>query len=149
MPLLIMLTRMNPTALARCAENEAAYNDEMREDLRNGQVLDFYAVLGRYDYVIMAHAKDMREAALLSGEIALKMDMSIETLPALRPDLSEEPASPGLESTGVREPNQPRPPNQHLGDIIDTPAAETPEPVQIPQRRHTPRRSSSPTANAI
>ena len=149
MPLLIMLTRMNPAALARCAENEAAYNDEMRENLRNGQILDFYAVLGRYDHVIMAHAKDMREAALLSGEIALKMDMTIETLPALRPDLTEEPAGPGLESTGVRQPNPPSPPAQLQGEIIDTPAAETPEPVPIPQRRRTPRRSSTPTTNAI
>ena len=144
-----MLTRMNHTALARCAENESTYNDEMRETLRNGEVLDFYAVLGHYDYVVLAHAKDMNEAALLSGEIALKMDMTIETLPALRPNLREEPTSPGMETSGVRQPNPPTIPAQDVGALAETPAAETPDPVLIPQRRQRTRRPSDRNTDAI
>ena len=142
MPLYVMLAHMNPHALARSEADEAAYNQQLAEPHQNGEVMDFYAVLGQYDFVIMAHAADIYEAARLSGEIALQMDLSIETLPALRKNLDEAPANPPMETAGVRQPNPPRPSGRPARTAVPTPAVETPDTAESAQPRRAHRSAS-------
>ena len=145
MPLYVMLTRMNQPGLQRCTTHEATYHQELKSNHQNGEVLDFYAVIGQYDYVIMAHATNIQKAALLSGEISLKMDMTIETLPALRANLNEESATPPEEATGVREPNPTTPPSRATGVIVETPKPDRQHQTvaEVPQHLRTPRQNET------
>jgi uncharacterized protein with GYD domain len=47
------------------------------------EVLGRYAVLGRYDFVMMVDAEDNEAVARLSVEIGVKTGLHIETLPAI------------------------------------------------------------------
>jgi uncharacterized protein with GYD domain len=47
------------------------------------QVLSQYAVLGRYDFVMMVEADDNDAVARLSMEIGVKAGLHIETMPAI------------------------------------------------------------------
>ena len=47
------------------------------------EVLGQYAVLGRYDFVMMVEADDNDAVARLSMEIGVKAGLHIETLPAI------------------------------------------------------------------
>lgn len=58
---------------------EAAHDIE----IEGAQVLGQYAVLGRYDFVMMVEANDNDAAARLSLEIGVKVGLHIETLPAI------------------------------------------------------------------
>ncbi len=54
-------------------------------DIRIGgaEILGRYAVLGRYDFVMMVEADDNDAVARLSLEIGVKTGLHIETLPAI------------------------------------------------------------------
>lgn len=123
MPLYVMLANMHPEALARCNANEAAYHDEFRSPHENGEILEFLPVVGLYDYIIMAHTAGIQSAARLSGEISLKMGLTIQTLPALPTNLNEAPDEPPVESAGVREPT-PSPTTGPTGAIVQRPEQE-------------------------
>jgi len=47
------------------------------------KVLTQYAVLGRYDFVIITEAQDNQSAARLSLDLGVRAGLNIETLPAL------------------------------------------------------------------
>ncbi len=47
------------------------------------QILSQYAVLGRYDYLIMAEADDNEAVVHLALEIGVKAGLNTETLPAM------------------------------------------------------------------
>lgn len=47
------------------------------------KVLTQYAVLGRYDFVIITEAQDNQSAARLSMDLGVRAGLNIETLPAL------------------------------------------------------------------
>ena len=49
----------------------------------SSKVLTQYAVLGRYDFVIITEASDNQSAVRLSLELSVKAGLNIETLPAL------------------------------------------------------------------
>lgn len=49
----------------------------------NSKVLTQYAVLGRYDFVIITEAEDNQSAARLSLDLGVRAGLNIETLPAL------------------------------------------------------------------
>ena len=54
-------------------------------DIRIGgaEILGRYAVLGRYDFVMMVEADDNDAAARISLEIGVRTGLHIETLPAI------------------------------------------------------------------
>ena len=49
----------------------------------SSKVLTQYAVLGRYDFVIITEATDNQSVVRLSLELAVRAGLNIETLPAL------------------------------------------------------------------
>lgn len=66
--------RSNPHLLTEAAA---------RAETPSGRVLTLYAVLGRYDFVIIADAVDNWAAVRLSLELSSLAGVNIETLPAL------------------------------------------------------------------
>ena len=52
-------------------------------DFEDAKILGRYAVLGRYDYVIMVDAEDNEAVARMSVEIGVGTGLHIETLPAI------------------------------------------------------------------
>ena len=75
------------------------------------EILGQYAVLGRYDYVMMVEADDNDAVARLSLEIGVKAGLHVETLPAiaigfLSDRLSDDPDR-GL--TSVQLPSEAQP----------------------------------------
>ena len=55
------------------------------QDIRieGAEILGRYAVLGRYDFVMMVEADDNDAVARLSLELGVKIGLHIETLPAI------------------------------------------------------------------
>lgn len=69
--------RMNhddPNLLVNCTRNV---------DIPGAEILGTYAVLGRYDYVLMVDAEDNEAVAKISLEIGVVTGLHIETLPAI------------------------------------------------------------------
>ena len=84
MPLYVMLANLTERGRAMAQENpnllgEAATNLETM----SSKVLTQYAVLGRYDFVIVAEATDNQSVVRLSLDLATEAGLNIETLPAL------------------------------------------------------------------
>jgi uncharacterized protein with GYD domain len=52
-------------------------------DCEGAQILGQYAVLGKYDYVMIAEADDNEAVARLALEIGVKSGLHTETLPAM------------------------------------------------------------------
>ena len=103
MPLYVMLANLtgrgrrmghdNPNLLS-----EAAAGVETAA----GRVLTQYAVLGRYDFVIITEAVDNESAVRLSLELGVAAGLNIETLPALHIGvLSDEEHISVLRDAGV------------------------------------------------
>ena len=137
MPLYVMLTKMTQQAIDRCNEDETGYHQQIKGPHQYGEVLDFHPVVGRYDYVIMAHAKDIHEAAKLSTEIRQKLRMSVETMPSLGPGSSQTTPTPPMEVTWVREPSAPAAPTMVTGAAREAEPEQAPaeETEQLPQRQ--------------
>ena len=51
--------------------------------IEGAEILGRYAVLGRYDFVMMVEADDNDAVARLSLELGVKIGLHIETLPAI------------------------------------------------------------------
>jgi uncharacterized protein with GYD domain len=51
--------------------------------LPGAEILGQYAVLGRYDFVMMVEADDNDAAARLSLELGMRTGLHLETLPAI------------------------------------------------------------------
>lgn len=54
-----------------------------RVSITGAEILGQYAVLGRYDYLLMIEADDNDAVARLSLEVGVRTGMHIETLPAI------------------------------------------------------------------
>ena len=52
-------------------------------EVEGAEILGQYAVLGRYDFVMMVEADDNDAVARISLEIGVKMGLHVETLPAI------------------------------------------------------------------
>ncbi len=80
-------------------------------EIDGAEVLGQYAVLGRYDYVMMVEADDNDAVARLSLEVGVRTGLHIETLPAIAVGfLKERPADdPSWRLTSVQNepPEQP------------------------------------------
>ena len=78
-----------------------------------GQLLARYAVLGQYDYVLMAEASDAEVMARLSLELGARAGIHIESLTAVSVGFLAEPwepaAMPAVTAKEEPEPTEPRP----------------------------------------
>jgi uncharacterized protein with GYD domain len=110
MALYFLLGTLNETGQKRLLHNSEQMIDTIRDcHCQGAQILSQYAVLGKYDFVIMAEADDNEVVGRLALEIGIKAGLHIETLPAMaigvlienRPDddeldaeFAERPARP-------------------------------------------------------
>jgi uncharacterized protein with GYD domain len=64
-------------------------------DCEGAEILTQYAVLGRFDFVMLAEADDNDAVARLSLEMSFRVGMHIETLPAIALGQVAEPSEDG------------------------------------------------------
>ncbi len=104
MSLYFLLGTLTSAGQQMVSENRNLLVEATRNvDVDRAEILGRYAVLGRYDFVIMAEADDNDAAARLSLEIGVKAGLHIETLPAIAIGfLSEQlPDDPARRATSV------------------------------------------------
>ncbi len=84
MPLYVMLANLTGRGRRMGHDNPNLLSDAAAAvETAAGKVLTQYAVLGRYDFVIITEAADNQSAVRLSLELGLAAGLNIETLPAL------------------------------------------------------------------
>ena len=92
-----LLARLSGQGQQAMRDNPEILNDVCREvSVPGTQLLARYAVLGQYDFVLMAEAKDPLSVARLSVELGARARIHIETLPAISIGLLAEPSEEGL-----------------------------------------------------
>ena len=84
MPLYFLLGTLTSTGQKLLHENHDLVVDSTRNIKVDGaEIMGQYAVLGRYDYLMMVEADDNDAVARLSLEIGVKTGLHVETLPAI------------------------------------------------------------------
>ena len=84
MPLYFLMGTTTDRGQRLLMENSDLMVDAVREcDCEGAEVLGQYAVLGRYDFVMLAEADDNDAVARLSLELGVRVGLHIETLPAI------------------------------------------------------------------
>ena len=84
MSLYFLLGTLTATGQRMVHENHDLVVASTREiEVEGAEILGQYAVLGRYDFVMMVEADDNDAVARLSLEIGVKSGLHIETLPAI------------------------------------------------------------------
>ena len=84
MPLYIMLANYTGRGRRMGQDNPNSLSEAASAvETQSSKVLSQYAVLGRYDFVIITEAYDNHSAVRLSLELGLRAGLNIETLPAL------------------------------------------------------------------
>ena len=84
MSLYFLLGTLTSTGQKLLHENHDLVVDSSRNIAVDGaEILGQYAVLGRYDYLMMVEADDNDAVARLSLEMGVKTGLHIETLPAI------------------------------------------------------------------
>ena len=84
MPLYIMLANLTGRGRRMSQKNPNLLSESAFDvETPSSKVLSQYAVLGRYDFVIITEASDNQSAVRLSLELAVRAGLNIETLPAL------------------------------------------------------------------
>ena len=84
MPLYFLLGTLNDSGQRMLLRNPDLMVDAIRDcECEGAQVLGQYAVLGKYDYVMMAEADDNEAVGRLALEIGVKVGLHTETLPAM------------------------------------------------------------------
>jgi uncharacterized protein with GYD domain len=84
MPLYFLLGTLNETGQKMLLRNPDLMIDTIRDcHCEGAQILGQYAVLGKYDYVMMAEAEDNEAVGRLALEIGVKAGLHTETLPAM------------------------------------------------------------------
>ena len=80
----ILLARLTDAGHQRMLDNPDLFSQVSSEVKVPGtQLLARYAVLGQYDFVLMAEANTVETMARLSLELGARLGIHIETLPAL------------------------------------------------------------------
>ena len=97
MSLYFLLGTLTETGQRRIRDNPDLIGEAVQEcDCEGAEVLGQYAVLGKYDFVMMAEADDNEAVARLSLDLGVKVGLHIETLPAIAIGvLSEEEPGEG------------------------------------------------------
>ena len=84
MSLYFLLGTLTSTGQKLLHENHDLVVDSTRNIVVDGaEILGQYAVLGKYDYLMMVEANDNDAVARLSLEIGVRTGLHIETLPAI------------------------------------------------------------------
>lgn len=84
MPLYVMLANYTGRGRRMGQDNPNLFVESIASvETVSGKVLTQYAVLGRYDFVIITEASDNQSAARLSLELGVRVGLNIETLPAM------------------------------------------------------------------
>jgi uncharacterized protein with GYD domain len=84
MPFYFLLSRLTDEGRRMVHSNHQMVVDTAREvNVEGAEILGQYAVLGRYDYVMMVEADDNDAVARLSVELGVRSGLHIETLPAI------------------------------------------------------------------
>ncbi len=84
MPLYFLLGTLNETGQQMLQRNPNLMTETVKDcKIPGAHILGQYAVLGRYDYVMMAEADDNEAVGRLALEIAVKVGLHTETLPAM------------------------------------------------------------------
>jgi uncharacterized protein with GYD domain len=99
MPLYFLLGTLTEHGQRMLRNNPELLINAVRDcDCEGAEILGQYAVLGRYDCVMLAEAHDNEAAAKISLELGVRIGLHVETLPAialglLGEDNGEDPAS--------------------------------------------------------
>ena len=94
--LYILLARLTDEGQRRLADNPETFTRVTNElAVPGAQLLARYAVLGQYDFVVMAEASDPESMAKLSIELGARCGLHIETLMALSANILAEPTELG------------------------------------------------------
>ena len=85
-------------------DNPDLLMDAVREcDCPGAEIMGQYAVLGKYDFVMLAEAEDNESAARLSLELGVRVGLHVETLPAMAIGvLSEDESGESASTEDVR-----------------------------------------------
>ena len=125
MPLYFLLGTLTSTGQKLLHENHNLVVDSTREIAVEGaEIMGQYAVLGRYDYLMMVEANDNDAVARLSLELGVRTGLHVETLPAiaigfLNDRLADDPS---CSLTSIERPTPERP-------ITERPIPERPTPA--------------------
>ena len=84
MPLYFLMGNITENGQRRLRDNPDLVVESVRDcDCEGAEILTQYAVLGRFDFVMLAEAEDNDAVARLSLEMSHRVGMRIETLPAI------------------------------------------------------------------
>ncbi len=84
MPLYVMLANFTGRGRRMAQDNPNLLSEAAASvETMSSKVLTQYAVLGRYDFVIITEATDNQSVVRLSLELGVRAGLNIETLPAL------------------------------------------------------------------
>ena len=84
MPLYFLMGTSTSQGRRRLLEDPEMVVEAIRNcDCEGAEILGQYAVLGQYDYVMLAEADDNNAVAQLSLELSVRAGLRIETLPAI------------------------------------------------------------------
>ena len=84
MPLYFLLGTLTEGGQTKMQENPNLAVEAVQGcDCEGAEILGQYAVLGKYDFVMMAEAEDNQAVARLSLEMGVRVGLHVETLPAL------------------------------------------------------------------
>jgi uncharacterized protein with GYD domain len=107
MPLYFLLSSLTSTGQRLLHDNHDLVVEAARDiEVGGAEILGQYAVLGKYDFVMMVEAEDNAAVARLSLEMGVRTGLHIETLPAIAIGfLRQHPYNePALSLTSVQEP---------------------------------------------
>jgi uncharacterized protein with GYD domain len=84
MPFYFLLGTMTAAGQKLLHENHDLVVESTRNiQVEGAEIMGQYAVLGRYDYLMMVEADDNEAVAKLSLEMGVKTGLHVETLPAI------------------------------------------------------------------
>ena len=84
MPLYFLLATLTERGQQMARDNPDLMVEVVKQsDIEGADILGQYAVLGRYDFVMMAEADDNDAVARISLDLSVRIGLHIETLPAL------------------------------------------------------------------
>jgi len=109
MSMYFLLGTLTSTGQKMVHENHNLVVEATREvSVEGAEVLGQYAVLGRYDFVMLVEANDNDAVARLSLEIGVRTGLHVETLPAIAIGFLNERAGddPAWRLTSVQRPTE-------------------------------------------
>ncbi len=84
MSLYFLLGTLTATGQQKVHDNRDLLRESTRSiQVKGAEILGQYAILGRYDFVMMVEADDNDAVARLSLELGVLIGLHIETLPAI------------------------------------------------------------------